>query len=100
MKDHFRGVVMAKPEGGAYRYQIVGILVTDRPIPELEHDQVYLDGTTFGALGDCLASVRGETTTATLGTSDQILTGLSERVPNSAAAHRPKEKAGKPEGGR
>jgi hypothetical protein len=81
MRDYFRGVVMAKPAGGVYRYQITGVLVSDKPIPALEHGQLYFDGSTFGGLGDVLSACRHEPTTAPLGTADEIITGLDEHVP-------------------
>lgn len=49
MQQHFRGVVWPRePQDGKYRYVVVGMLVTDKPIPELEANQIVLDGHAAG----------------------------------------------------
>lgn len=49
-KEHFRGVVWPRqqPEqdtNGNYRYVIVGMLITDKPIPDFDYNELVLDGT-------------------------------------------------------
>ena len=55
MQEHFRGVVWPRgeteqPKGKpkVYRYVVVGMLVTDEPIKELEANQIVLDGHAAG----------------------------------------------------
>jgi hypothetical protein len=54
--EYFKGVVWEKPDEkfesfGVYRYVVVGMLVTDKPVDELSHETLKgmcLSGTTFG----------------------------------------------------
>ena len=49
MTQQFRGVVWPREAIGAtHRYVIVGILVADEPIPELDGNQFVLDGDSAG----------------------------------------------------
>lgn len=59
MNEYFKGLIFPKPITGkpVYRYQIVGLLVTDQPILEFEgKDEILLDGTSY--LADILPGIR------------------------------------------
>ena len=54
MKEHFRGVIWPKqktnevPKDGLYRYVVVGMLVTDKPMGSFDVNEVVVDGNTYG----------------------------------------------------
>lgn len=80
MLPHFRGVVFPKPEGKLYRYMVMGLLVSHKPIPEFEgKNEVLLDGYDAG-LSDTLPSIRqGKLKEGViLGDSNMVLTSLGE----------------------
>lgn len=68
MKEHFRGVVWPKPldpVSGLHRYLVVGLLVTNQSLPEIDTGEqrsgvpstAYLDGAASG-MSDALNSIK------------------------------------------
>lgn len=84
-REHFRGVVWprGRHESGAYRYVVVGLLVTDEPIPgqDLQRFGVrtMVDGPAPG-LADALAAMPQREATAIVGTADDVLLGLGRLI--------------------
>jgi hypothetical protein len=79
MREHFRGVVWPREAvKGQYRYVVIGMLVTDEPIPELEADQIVLDGNAAG-MKDSLAVIR-QVPSDFRGDANAVLHALSERL--------------------
>lgn len=76
MMEYFRGVVWPrKPMKGLHRYIVLGLLVTDQPIPEFEgKSQLVLDGIT--ALQAGLLLTRYKETDRPLGTANDVLLQL------------------------
>lgn len=85
--EHFIGMIWPRgKEGltGLHRYAVVGLLLTDRPIPE--HDtptfgpnQTMVEGRCFG-LADVLASIPQTQAPRRLGTADSVLTNLGDLI--------------------
>ena len=76
-KEHFRGVVWSRePVGGCYRYAVCGVLVSDRPIPDLEklHHRTVLDGPC--ELAEGLSVITRKTSTLNLGDANAVLLSL------------------------
>jgi hypothetical protein len=47
--QHFRGLIWPRGElNGLHRYVIIGMLVTDKPLDNLDGDQFLLDGHAAG----------------------------------------------------
>lgn len=45
-KEHFRGVIWPRHENdGTYRYVVVGMLITDKPLEGLHENETVIDGT-------------------------------------------------------
>lgn len=81
MQEYFRGVIWPKDpvvenDKTNYRYLIVGLLVTDKPIPEFEGaNEICLDGNAYG-LSDSLPMIRKTTANYKLGDASSVLTSL------------------------
>lgn len=87
MKEYFRGVIW--PRGKAkdkrkinYRYIVVGMLVTDEPIDNIEGvlnaegiSQNFLDGTIIG-MADAISNVTQRETNYMVGDANHVLTDL------------------------
>lgn len=75
--SHFRGVVWNRTDGNPnlYRYVIVGMLVTDKPLENIKENEVILDGSTFG-LSDIIDMISQKPAKLVLGTADDVLTSL------------------------
>ena len=57
-REYFKGVVWPRNDGPLHRYVIVGMLVSEKPIPEFEgKNEILIDGPSFGA-SDLLLSIR------------------------------------------
>jgi hypothetical protein len=78
---HFRGVIW--PRGsieGLHRYAVIGILVTDEPIPEFDgKNEIVLDGNALG-IEDILGSIRQHTPKFRLGDANMVLTNLQDVI--------------------
>lgn len=55
-REHFRGVIWERTHHGKYCYTVVGVLISDQPIPELSGNETTLDGRAWG-LSDVMASI-------------------------------------------
>lgn len=55
-REQFRGVIWERKRDGKYCYTVVGLLVSDQPIPELEGNETTLDGRAWG-LSDVMAGI-------------------------------------------
>lgn len=83
MKEHFKGVVWPKESlpntsGTVYRYVVVGMIVTDQPIPEFNgKNEVFLDGTSFD-VGSSLACVMSRKPKFELGDASDVLLSLKD----------------------
>lgn len=84
-KSHFRGVVWPRkpqegPSGKVYRYTVVGLLVTNEPIPELDGftdgiSQTALAGRAPG-LAEALADIPHGEVAHRLGDATSVLVSL------------------------
>jgi hypothetical protein len=83
MNEHLRAVIWPRgkkeQEGKppAYRYMIVGVLVTDEPIAGLDKNQYVINQRTFG-LKDQLESMQPIETDLRLGDANQALAKLKD----------------------
>lgn len=78
MREFFRGIIWPrtdKTKPNIYRYVVVGMLVSDKPITEFSGSQYILNGNAFG-LSDTLAGIKAVKTDVGLGTADNVLTNL------------------------
>lgn len=84
MVEHFRGVVWPRErvdDGRLYRYTIVGLLVTDKPLDGIEgKNEVVLDGSSFTLLSEALVSIKQVEPAIRIGDANMILTSLNEIV--------------------
>jgi hypothetical protein len=79
MNQHFRGVVWPRETiGKQHRYVVVGMLVTDEPIPELEANQIVLDGHAAG-MAEAVATIMQKPSTFR-GDANSVLCGLERLV--------------------
>lgn len=83
MREHTKLVVwprppQAGPEGPVYRYVVVGMVVSDQPIPEFEgRNEILLDGPSNGVLTS-LSAVMEKTISHRVGDANSILTRLED----------------------
>ena len=78
MTEHFRGVVWPRgnKEHGVFRYAIVGILVTDKPLDNIDpKNEVVLDGMAAG-MADAIQTIQQKEPAITLGDATMVLTSL------------------------
>jgi len=81
MREHIKAIVWPRspqkgPEGPVYRYVVVGMVVSDQPIPEFEgRNQILLDGSTRVLLE--LSTVQSRTSTFR-GDACDVLTDLEQ----------------------
>jgi hypothetical protein len=79
MKEYFRGVIWPrKPTKNQttsnYRYIIVGMVVTDKPIEEFNGNEFLLDGPVHGfGITNSLKGVEQKQPAFKIGTADQVL---------------------------
>lgn len=80
-KEAFRGVIWPRPPrepGGLHRYAIVGVLLTDQPLP-IDANQEFIDGQSVqGMLADALLRFPHRPTSAPLGDATNVLRSLDE----------------------
>lgn len=76
--DWFRGVVWPhRPKDKLYRYVIVGMLVTEKPIEEFEgKNQILFDGRSC-ELRDSLVYTKHKVSNIPLGDASQVLVSLN-----------------------
>lgn len=83
-REHFRGVIWPRPPGEKeplHRYLVVGMIVSKEPIPEFTgHNEIVLDGSTFGNLADALGGVPRYEPSGTLGDASSVLLRLETIV--------------------
>lgn len=81
LMQHFRGVIWprdAKDNKGQklYRYAVIGLLVTDEPLEDIEgRNEIVVDGQS-GAMAESLVGLRKVKKNYNLGTADCVLTSL------------------------
>lgn len=77
MKEYLRGVIWPRePADGKYRYVVVAMLVTDKPLEGIEgKNELVVDGQVFG-LSDILESVRKRKPNIQLGDATDVLLNL------------------------
>lgn len=83
-REHFRGVVWPRepfdgPQGKIYRYVVVGMLVTDRPL-DVEPNQTAIDGSVTG-LALALEQAHRVGLPRILGDAVDVLLALDEAWP-------------------
>lgn len=84
-REHFRGVIWPResiqgPMGKLYRYPIVGMIVSDRPIEMFEDkNEIVLDGNVRGICDILEAAPRGKVSYP-LGTADSVLCSLEDCI--------------------
>lgn len=83
MKQHFKGVIWPRGEfktgkRKVYRYPIVGMLVTDQPIPEFEgKNEIVLDGAS-SEVALALANIKGRDPKYRTGDATNVMLHLNE----------------------
>lgn len=80
MREYFRGVVWPRQKDGEvlknYRYVVVGVLVTDRPL-DMEDNQTIFSGHCDG-LAESLKSTHHRVTDEPLGDATNVLLSLND----------------------
>jgi len=85
-REHFRGVVWPRQindepteeeHKGLYRYVVVGMIVSDKPLAGLSANQTVLDGNATG-MADVLEHITQKEANYTLGDATSVLVGLDD----------------------
>jgi hypothetical protein len=81
MFSWFRGVVWPRPleHQRVYRYAIIGMLITDKPLSNLDGNEFVLDGPVF-ALRDEVNNLQQKSPAITIGDANMVLTSLDEII--------------------
>jgi hypothetical protein len=81
MKQHFRGVIWPRqndePDKGIYRYTVVGLLVTDKPLENLSANQIVLDGNADG-MAEVLEAITQKEPKVQVGDATDVLLKLKD----------------------
>ncbi len=83
IREHFRGVVWPRQSNdtpsdehkGLYRYVVVGMIVTDKPIEGLAENQTVLDGNATG-MADVLQHITQKEANVKVGDATDVLLNL------------------------
>ena len=77
-KQHFRGTVWPRPEladKGIYRYVVVGMIFTDKPLDGLSDNQIVLDGHAAG-MAEALETITQKEANIKVGDATDVLLNL------------------------
>lgn len=78
MKQHFRGVVWPhNDKKGIYRYVVIGMVVTDKPLERLSGNQIVLDGHSAG-MAEALQAIQQKEAKIKVGDATDVLLNLSD----------------------
>lgn len=80
MLQHFRGVVWPRDDQsdkGVYRYVIVGMIVTNKPLEGLSKNEIILDGHAAG-IAEALQTIPQKNAKITTGDATNVLLNLSD----------------------
>lgn len=77
MKQHFRGTIWPHPleDKGIYRYVVVGMIVTDKPLEGLSGNQIVLDGHAAG-MAEALETITQKEANIVVGDATDVLLNL------------------------
>lgn len=57
-REYFKGIVWPRNDGPLHRYVVVGMIVSEKPIPEFEgKNEVLIDGPGYG-MSNLMSSIR------------------------------------------